>query len=288
MAMRTARRSTLGAVLLLAALAPPPAAAQVEPLPPPAWVLPADAASRPASAWPAATPFEMVDFTIYVYAPFLLDGEFVVEVASSPTPDPDGTLADADRIDQLVATPRPGFSGVFSVRTDLGTRWLGTPGTYYWQAYSTRSNPEAGCDPCVYASPAQSLEITARLAADPPSPDAQPPAPVVAPSGQTLVGAPSYPTAAPLTLAAARRAVRATIRLRTGRRPRGLDPGCTLATTYDARCRTVWHDARYRYRGTMFVWSDAGGTRASFTGTRARRGCKGTAHRCAARVRWTP
>ena len=62
-----------------------PAVASPQPLPPPAWVLPGDGTSRPASSWPAATPFEMVDFTLYVYAPFLLHSTFEIEVATSST-----------------------------------------------------------------------------------------------------------------------------------------------------------------------------------------------------------
>ena len=269
-------------MLLLAVLAPP-AEASPEPLPAPSTVLPADNASRPASSWPAAKPFEAVDFTLYVSAPFLASAQYVVEVATSPSADTDGTLADAARIDRLVATPRAGFGGVFSVRTSVDARWVGTPGTYWWQAYATRTDPAAGCDPCVYASPVQRLVLTPRRPGDAADTPAD-----FAPSGPGPAAGPSYPGVAPLTRAAARAAVRAAVRRRTGERPRRLRTRCAFPTPYDATCRSTWRDLSFRYRGTAFVWSGEGGTGASFSGTRSVRGCRRAVGRCATPVRWLP
>ena len=90
------------------------------------------------------------------------------------------------------------------------------------------------------------------------------------------------------TRAAARRAVRVAVRRRTGVRAHRLRARCTLATPYDATCRSAWRDAGFRYRGTMFVWSGAAGNGASFSGTRTVRGCRGPAQRCTTALRWMP
>ena len=269
----------------LAVLAPP-ARAAVEPLPPPSstWC-PPTAPRGPASSWPAATAAELPGFAIYAYAPFLLAGPFDVEVATSPEPDPDGTLADAARVDRLVATPARRLHGdLLGARPDVGAQWAGTPGTYWWQAYSRRIDPASGCDPCVYASPLH------RLVLGPPQPAAATPggspAPGLVPPGGAA--GPSYLEVAPLTRAGARRAVRAAVRRRTGVRARRLRARCTFPTPYDATCRSAWRDDGFRYRGTMFVWSGAAGNGASFSGTRTVRGCRGPARRCTTAMRWMP
>ena len=269
---------------LALAVSGPAARADVEPLPPPATVVPPDGALRPASSWPAATPFELPDFTIYASAPFVLAGPFAIEVATSSKPDPDGTLPDAAVVDRLVATPRAGFTGIFSARPDVGAQWAGTPGTYWWQAYFRRTDPAGGCDPCVYASPLH------RLVLGPPQPAAAAPGGSRRPGPVPPGGAagPSYLDVAPLTRAGARRAVRVAVRRRTGVRARRLRARCTLATPYDATCRSAWRDAGFRYRGTMFVWSGAAGKGASFSGTRTVRGCRGPARRCTTALRWMP
>ena len=275
----------IAALLALAPAAPAPAArADVEPLPPPAFAVPRDGALVPASSWPAATPFEMVDFTVYASAPFLLAGPFEVEVATSSKPDPDGTLPDAAVVERLTATPRAGFTGIFSARVDVGAQWAGTPGTYWWQATFRRTDPAAGCDPCVYGTPVH------RLVLGPPEPAAASPGASPRPGSAPAAGGggASYLDVAPLTRGAARRAARATIRRRIGERPRRLRTRCAFPTPFDATCRSAWRDQSFRYRGRMFVWSGAGGIGASFTGTRTLRGCHRAARRCATPVRWLP
>ena len=100
-------------------------------------------------------------------------------------------------------------------------------------------------------------------------------------------GAPVYATVAPLSLADARRTVRRVVR-RHVRRARDVRTGCARQTRFDATCRPAWRDRRFRYRGTMFVWSGERGVGSSFTGTRARRACHRGADACVAPVRWRP
>jgi hypothetical protein len=271
-------RTAIGAALALAALFPP-ARAAAEPWPPPSVALPADGAERPASLWPAASPADAVGFALYTYAPFL-PASFAVEVASGPDTDLDGTLADAATVDRLVATPLPGFTGIFAARTGPAARWTATPGTYFWQASTTR----ADCDPCVFASPVRRLVVRPRTPADDAAPDAGGSG-GPASGGVPAAAGPAYLDVPRLTRAHARRAVRAEVRRRTGLPPRGLRARCALRTPFDATCRSSWRDASFRYRGTMFVWAGAGGTGASFSGTRTVRGCR---RGCAAPLRWAP
>src|SRR3954453_20644685 len=105
----------LSLFLAAAALAVPSAAhASAE------WSVPPDGASHPASSWPHATRFEMLDFTLY-------DSE-----ASSVA------VATDRSMDDVVATyetaPRPGLPEITSARTGLDDQWVGTPGVYYWRA----------------------------------------------------------------------------------------------------------------------------------------------------------
>ena len=241
------------AVPLTLAVSAPAARADVEPLPPPATVVPPDGALRPASSWPAATPFELPDFTIYASAPFVLAGPFAIEVATSSKPDPDGTLPDAAVVDRLVATPRAGFTGIFSARPDVGAQWAGTPGTYWWQAYFRRTDPAGGCDPCVYATPLQP-PCSVRRGRRPhrAEPLALAGAGSAGRSGRTVLP----PSRGTLTRAArARRAPCAPpVRRRTGVRARRLRSRCTLATRRTTRpAARRGATAGFRYRGTMFV-----------------------------------
>ena len=109
-------RSSPALLLLLAAALAAPTTALADD----AWSIPPDGASHPASSWPHATPFEMLEFTFY-------DAE------------PDQVVVASDRsMDHVVASyetaPRAGLDEVVSARTAPADRWVGTPGVYYWQA----------------------------------------------------------------------------------------------------------------------------------------------------------
>jgi hypothetical protein len=252
-------------------------------LPSGSYATPADGASRPASSWPHATNFEMFEFTIYSDFPPGADERFELEVATGPALDPDGTLADAARVDAYAAPRRTGFSDIFSARTNVASRWLATPGTYYWQAYY-REPDEPGEPP--YATPLQRITITPHRDPDPPDPPKRP-RPAAPPAA--LPPAPPPPPAirvAPrLTLRAARESASLRIRRETGRRPRALRSACARESDFIVTCRLAWRDARYTYRGTMTVRSRPAGIRASLRGSRTRRACL---RRCGRAIRWRP
>ncbi len=269
----------LGAVLAAALGALGSAAAgDTQPLPSGSYATPADGASWPASSWPDATNFEMFEFTIYSDFPAGADDRFDVEVATGPGLDPDGTLADAARVDAYAVPRRAGFSDIFSARTNVASRWLASPGTYYWQAYYR----EPGEAP--YATPLQRITITPHRDPDPPDPPRRPrPAPPPAVLPPAPPPPPVVKAAARLTLRAARETGRVTIRRETGRRPRGLRSVCDRETDYIVTCRLAWHDARYTYRGAMTVTSRPSGIRASLRGARTQRACR---RRCRRAIRW--
>src|ERR1700712_999457 len=100
--------------LLAAALAAPAAAAADE-----SWSVPPDGASHPASSWPHATRFEMLDFTLY-------DSE-----ASSVAVATDRSMDDV--VATYETTPRAGLPEPPSGRPALADTWVGTPGVSYWQ-----------------------------------------------------------------------------------------------------------------------------------------------------------
>src|SRR3954453_15973065 len=131
--------------------------------------VPFDGYRHPVSSWPNATHDEMFSFTIYAE---FEDGDFQIEVATEPDLDPDGTLADANRVDAYVAPLDSRVTGeVFTAPTSLDAQWLGTLGTYYWQAHGTDWGT-------FYATPVQSIPITERPpAAQTPPPPRPPPAP---------------------------------------------------------------------------------------------------------------
>jgi hypothetical protein len=108
-------RSSPALILLLAAALAAPATAAAD-----SWSVPPDGASHPASSWPHATRFEMLEFTLY-------DSE-ASEVA----------VATDQSMDDVVATyetaPRDGLAEITSARTALDDRWAGTPGVHYWRA----------------------------------------------------------------------------------------------------------------------------------------------------------
>jgi hypothetical protein len=257
------------------------ATAAAEPLPEGSWASPPNGASRPASSWPNATTFEMFEFTIYSDFPAGADEHYDVEVAGGPELDPDGTLADAARVDAYAVPRRPGTDDIFSARTNVASRWLATPGTYYWQAYYRE--PDEPDEP-PYTTPVQRITITPQPPPEPPDPPRHPRPP---PPPATLPPPPPPPPAvkpaARLTLGAARGAVRLTIRRKTGRRPRGLRSVCDRETDFIVTCRTRWRDARYTYRGTMTVRSQPTGIHAALRGSRTRRACS---RRCRHPIRW--
>jgi hypothetical protein len=243
-----------------------PAAAQVEPLPGKTWLVPADGAGHPASSWPDATAVEMFEFSIYADDYDEQPASFDVEVAASPALDPDGTLADANRLDAYVATASAAFPETFSARTNVASRWLSIVGTYYWQAHYEEEDGE------LYGTDVRRLAITPRAAPDPPAAMA-PPSPFIAPKPATIVPA-------PLSASTVRIIVRRAIVDGTHRSPTGLVYRCAGATT----CRPSWRDARYAYRGTLQISSGLAGLHASFIGTRTTRSC---ARRCTRTVHWS-
>ncbi|HEY6889747.1 MAG TPA: MopE-related protein [Solirubrobacter sp.] len=103
-------------LLLAAALAVPATAAAGD-----SWSVPPDGASYPASSWPHATRFQMLEFTLY-------DDEdaSVVTVATDRVMD--------DVVARYDVAPRDGLPEITSARTAPGDQWVGTPGVYYWQA----------------------------------------------------------------------------------------------------------------------------------------------------------
>jgi hypothetical protein len=267
-------RATLLIGVLALAVHAAPAAAAPQPWPQGSWAIPADGSARTASSWPNATAFEMFDFALYVYAPELVAADkWTVEVASAPALDPDGTLADANRIDAYDAPPRPGSAGIFVARTRVDAEWIARPGLYYWQARYDD-----------WVTPVERLVIVPRPPPDAPAPTdpvtGSPAAPAAPPPG-----VPAYVRLTALTPHGAHVAIRARIRRATHREPRALRFRCAQPSLYRFLCRPSWRDARHRYRGTMRVTSTAAGVRASFTGTRV---CLRRAPSCRRAVRWRP
>jgi hypothetical protein len=247
-------RIVLLIAILAGALAAPASARSAEPLPAGTWLVPRDGQTRPASSWPAATPFEMASFTIYTSDYDEPPYDFDIAVATGPETDPEGLLVAANVIDRFEAVPRSDFPDIYDGRTVLDARWLANPATYYWQASYAH-----GVE--VYAGPVRSLTVIPATPPDPPQPPAAR-APYVAPP-------PAAPAPRPLAASTARIVVRRAIAAGTHRLPRGLVYRCTTAPGA-ATCLPSWRDARHRYRGTLRITSGAGGIAATFTGTRMR------------------
>jgi hypothetical protein len=85
------------------------------------WSVRPDGASQPASSWPHATRFEMLEFTFYGDE----DLPSRVQVATD--------RAMHDVVATYDTAPRAGLDEIVSARTTPDDRWVGTPGTYYWQ-----------------------------------------------------------------------------------------------------------------------------------------------------------
>jgi hypothetical protein len=241
------------------------------------YAVPFDGYRQAVSSWPNATQDEMFSFTIYAE---FEDGEFEIEVATEPDLDSDGTLADANRVDGYVAPLDPRVTEeVFTAPTSLDAQWLGTLGTYYWQAHRTDWGT-------LYATPVQSITITDRPPADPPSgPPLERTLPTQQPSTTANPGAQVVAsTAKQLSRTSARTILRRAIREQAGRSPQTLASRCSLPTPYLARCHLTWRDARYRYRAKATLTSTTGGMLAKFDGTRTRRQCT---RRCRSAIHWS-
>jgi hypothetical protein len=243
------------AILLSALLAAPAEAQYVEPLPAGTWVLPVDGATHQASSWPQATPFEMLGFAVYLNGYDELPEQFDIAVASGAGTTSEGLLTPANVIDRYAAPARPDVPSIFTARTALDSRWLGTPGTYHWQASFTTGDGD------VYAGPVRSLTVVPAPPPDPPQAPAAV-APFVAPP-------PAAPARPPLAASTARIVVRRAIAAGTHRVARGLVYRCVTAPGAGT-CRPSWRAGRYRYRGTLRITSGAGGISATFEGTRTR------------------
>jgi hypothetical protein len=258
--------------LLLAA--PGAAAADPQPLPEGAYALPYDGYRHPVSAWPAATNFEMFDFT--VYADFD-EGEFEVKVATSPDADADGELADV--VASYVAGPDPRAPEVFTARTTVDSPWLAALGTYYWQAYYTDELTGT-----VYETKLQTITIVERPPPDPPS-DPEPTPPTPAASTSTGASAKPPATAARLTHTIARTILQRTIRSQTHRSAQELATSCSLPSATSARCGVSWRDARYGYRASAKLTSTTTGVVVKLDGTRTRRSC--SVRPCSRAIHWS-
>jgi hypothetical protein len=260
-------RLWLMVALILGAMTAP-AAADTEPLPAGTVVAPRDGQGWTASSWPGATPSEMHDFAVYAADYDDLPDAFAFAVATSPeTSADDGLLAHP--ISSYPAPAQPDRLGIYTARTSVGDRWLGTPGTYYWQA--SYIDVDEGD---TYAGPVRTLTIIAR-----PPPEAPPPpvAPALPPPPPSVIAA----TPRPPDVGTVRTVVRRAIHSVTHMVPRNLVYRCTRMPAA-ATCRPSWRDFRARYRGTLHVRFETGAITATFSGKRTPFG-----HRRARAVTWT-
>jgi hypothetical protein len=86
------------------------------------WSVPPDGASQPASSWPDATRFEMLEFTFYG------DEDLPARVQVATDRGMQDVVASYD------TAPTAGLDEIVSARTQPADRWVGTPGTYFWRA----------------------------------------------------------------------------------------------------------------------------------------------------------
>src|SRR3954454_10312819 len=99
-------RSSPALFLLLALALAAPASAAAD-----SWSVPPDGASHPASSWPHATRFEMLDFTLYG------DERLPARVAVATD------RAMHDVVAAYDTAPRPGLDEIVSARTSPDDRW---------------------------------------------------------------------------------------------------------------------------------------------------------------------
>jgi hypothetical protein len=242
-------------VALILGLVAAPAAADTEPLPPGTTIVPRDGEVWTASSWPGATPFEMHQLAVYASDYDELPDTFAFAVAATPATDADGLLAAP--IDGYAAPAQPEHVGIYAATTSLGAEWLGTPGTYYWQASYVDDE-----DGDTYASPVRSLQVI-----PPPPPDVpQPLIPIGPPPARPLPAATPRPPD-PRTV---RTAVRRAIHAATHRVAHKLVYRCVRAPAA-ATCRPSWRDVRNRYRGTLRLAFGANPITATFRGKRVPR-----------------
>ena len=177
----------------------------------------------------------MHEFVVYASDYEELPDAFAFAVATSPATDADGVLT-GTVIDDYLAPAQPDRPGIYAALTSLVAPWLGTPGTYYWQASYIDDDGDT------YASPVRTLTIIPQPPPDPPAapvPIATPP-----PAAPLPVATPRPPDAGTVRIAV-RRAIHAV----THMIPRRLVYRCA-AEPAAANCRPSWRDVRARYRGT--------------------------------------
>jgi hypothetical protein len=233
-----------------------PALADTEPLPAGTEVVPRDGQIWTASSWPNATPFEMRDFVVYASDYEELPDEYAFAVAADPATDAHGILTNP--IDRYEAPAQPLHPGIYAAPTSLGARWLGTAGTYYWQASYVDDD-----DGDLYISPVRALTIVAQPPSDPPV------APTL-PAPARLPAVLPVATPRPPSPGTVRIALRRAIAAATHRSPRGIVYRCTRAPAA-ATCRPSWRDVRFRYRGTLSLTFGTSAITATFRGTRVPR-----------------
>jgi hypothetical protein len=233
-------------VALLLGIWAAPAAADTEPLPPGTAVTPRDG-----QVWTASG---AGSFVVYASDYDELPDAFAFTVAATPALDADGLLAAP--IDRYTAPAQAGHPGIYEALIRPGAVWMGTPGTYYWQAAYTDDDGDT------YASPARALTVLAAPAPDTPAP----PAAAAPPAAPLPAAVPRPPDAATV-----RTAVRRAIHAATHVIPRGLVYRCVPAPAA-ATCRPSWRGPRARYRGTLRLAFGASAVTAAFAGTRIRHG----------------
>jgi hypothetical protein len=170
-------------VSLVSVVAGGPANAQVpteqRPLPVSS-LAPAEGHVQQESSYPYATDAEAVEFFVDTSLPQGSFRSLVIEVSTQNIEGQDGTLAQDFQVDFRPVYPSDAFPTQYRARTYTFTPWVGTPGTYYWQAYYTLYDFSQNCSPCLYETPVRTITIS-------PRPQPSPPAPTT-PTGPTLPG----------------------------------------------------------------------------------------------------
>jgi hypothetical protein len=257
--LRVRRGAVSGAALIalgIATIAPSPTLA--------AGAMPIDAAqTEPAPSQSVVAGAASLSFK--VVAPACTTTEMFVEVASRETYDSNNSLADSVQSDYIALTQTS--PGVFEGQTNA--KWLKTPATYFWQAYTVANCGGVFDYTLEYVSQTRELVVTA-----PPPPPAQPAAPEAAKDSKTL------------SVAQASAEVPKVILKRTRKTARGLKRRCARRGTGNliVYCTVSWTDnTKYSYTGSMRLARNDDGTLSSrFDGRRAQRAClkKGRGARC--------
>lgn len=223
--------------------------------------------------------------TFEVSAPSGL-GDVYLEVSSENSVGPEGRLLSTSRLERLSLQAKPG-SGTYSGESAFTANlkgWSFTPGTYYWQAGGS------------YVEPSESLRFHIRelqspvytlVIAPPPTALSHPVEPVSPPQG------PAGSPAAGLAISTAERLVSVMARKETGRSAAHVNAHCTRRTQGEVVCEARWLWAQTPahindYDGRFTFEAQTNEVRASFNGTRTRRGCvrRVGGKRCSVAVRW--